>query len=91
MEETQRVALHKLAEVHQATSLSAVGGILTAMMASPALADASKWLTGTDAADARGDAGHLAERTAFAKFLETAELDDVELGVGDVAGVVEKG
>jgi len=42
-----------------------------------------------DAADARGDAGHLVERTAFAEFLEPAEFHDVELGVRHVAFLVE--
>ena len=35
------------------------------------------------------DAGHFGVGPAFAEFLEAAELDDMELGVGDVAGVVE--
>ena len=43
-----------------------------------------------DAADARGDAGHFAVGPALAELLEAAELDDVELGVGDVAGVVHE-
>ena len=42
-----------------------------------------------DAADARHDRRHLVERAALAELLEAAELGDVEVGVGDLAGVVE--
>jgi hypothetical protein len=44
----------------------------------------------TNAADACRDAGHFCVRAALAKLLEAAELDDVELGVRDIAGVVQK-
>jgi hypothetical protein len=45
---------------------------------------------GADAADARGDAGHLAEGASLAELLEAAELDDVEPGVGDLSLVVQE-
>ncbi len=64
--------------------------MLTAMMASPALAEASSVADGADAADARGDAGHFAVGPALAEFLEAAKLDDVKLGVGHVALVVHE-
>ncbi len=35
----------------------------------------------TDPADARGDRGHFRKITAFAEFLETAELIDMEMRV----------
>ena len=64
--------------------------MLTAMMASPALAEASVWLTGQMPQMRCGDAGHLAVRAALAELLEAAELDDVKLGVGHVALVVHE-
>jgi hypothetical protein len=42
-----------------------------------------------DAADARRDSRHLAIGPSLAELLEPAELHDVELGVGDLAGVVQ--
>jgi len=42
----------------------------------------------TNAADARCDAGHLAQRTALAEFFETAKLHDVELGIRNFPRVV---
>src|ERR1035438_8917831 len=42
-----------------------------------------------DAADARRYGGHLVERPPFGELFEAAHLGDVEIGVGDTAGVVE--
>ena len=59
--------------------------MLTAMMASPALAEASRWLTG-QMPQMRGVMPGISRvGPALAELLEAAELDDVELGVGDVA------
>ena len=71
-------------------SFSAAGGMFTAMMASPALAAARRWLTGQMPQMRGGDAGHFAVRPALAELLEAAELDDVELGVGHVASVIHE-
>ena len=60
----------------------------TAMIASPALAEASRWLTG-QMPQMRGVMPGISKGPAFAELLEAAELDDVELGVGHLAGVVE--
>ena len=46
VEEAERVALHELRAVDSSRSMTAVGGGATAMMASQALAEASRWLTG---------------------------------------------
>jgi len=43
----------------------------------------------TDAANARRDPRHLLDRTADAELLEAAEFRDLEIGVGNVALVVE--
>src|SRR5262245_12229331 len=42
-----------------------------------------------DAADASTQPGHLPERATLAELLETAELGDVEPGVGHLPGVIE--
>ena len=70
-------------------SLSAAGGMLTAMSASPALAEASVWLTGQMPQMRWRDAGHFGVGPAFAEFFKAAKFDDVKFGVGDVSGVVQ--
>ena len=45
---------------------------------------------GADAADARRDARQLLDRTADAEPLEAAQLGDLEVDVGDLAGVVDE-
>jgi len=44
---------------------------------------------GTDAADARGDPGHLVERPAFGELLEAANLRDMKLGARHLAVFAE--
>src|SRR5581483_1961370 len=44
---------------------------------------------GTDPAYAGSDARHFVIRTALGEFFETAHLGHVELGIGDLAFVVE--
>ena len=82
MEEAQRVALHDLAEVHQPAQLVGGGRDVDGHDGVAGLGRGEQMADGADAADARRDAGHFAEGPAFAEFLEAAELDDVELGVG---------
>ena len=43
-----------------------------------------------DAADARRDARQLLDRAAHAEPLEAAQLRDLEVDVGDLAGVVDE-
>src|ERR1035437_579867 len=43
-----------------------------------------------DAADARGDARHLAVGTALAELLEPAELNHMKLGIRHITGVVHE-
>ncbi len=45
---------------------------------------------GTDAADAVGDARHLFRGPPHAELLEAAQFGDLEVGVGDIALVVEE-
>ena len=45
---------------------------------------------GADAADAGGDDGEVFGAAAFAEAFEAAEFGDLEVGVVDVAGVVEE-
>ena len=59
------------------------------MIRSPALAEAIRWLTGTDPADPRRDPRHLPERPPLAEPLEPAKLRDVEPRVGDLPVVAE--
>jgi hypothetical protein len=43
-----------------------------------------------DAADAVGEQGHLLHRAADAEALEAAQLGNLEVGVGDLALVVQE-
>ena len=90
MEEAQRVALDDLAEVHQPAQLVGGGRDVDGHDGVAGLGRGEQMADRADAADARGDAGHFAVGPAFAEFLEAAEFDDVELGVGHVAGVVHE-
>ena len=63
--------------------------MLTARIWSPALADASRWLTGQIPQIRPGNAGHFAERPAFAELFETAKLGDVESRVRNAAGFIQ--
>ena len=90
MEEAQRVALDDLAEVHQPAQLVGGGRDVDGHDGVARLGRGQQMADRADAADARGDAGHLAVGPALAELLEAAELDDVELGVGHVAGVVHE-
>ena len=90
MEETQRVALDDLAEVHQAAQLVGGGRNVDGHDGVAGLGRGERVADRADAADALGDAGHFGVGPAFAEFLEAAKFDDVELGVGHVAGVVHE-
>ena len=90
MEEGEGVALDDLAEVHHPRSFSAAGGMSTARMASQALAEARRWLTG-QMPQTRGVMPGISEnRSALAEVLEATELGDVETGVRDLAGVIQE-
>ena len=82
MEEAQRVALDDLAEVHQPAQLVGGGRDVDGHDGVAGLGGGEQVADRADAADALGDAGHFAVGPALAEFLEAAELDDVELGVG---------
>src|SRR3990172_3531727 len=45
---------------------------------------------GADAADAVGQVGHVLRLPADAELLEAAQLGDLEIGVGDLALVIEE-
>ena len=70
-------------------SCAAVCGMRTDMMASQALGRGDQVRHRADAADARHQAGHLVERTAFGKLLEAAHLRDVEVRVFHLALAVQ--
>jgi hypothetical protein len=61
----------------------------TAMMASQALDDASRWLMGQMPQMRAVMARHLVKRAAFGELLEAADLRHVKLGVGHLAVIVE--
>ena len=44
----------------------------------------------TNAANARGEAGHFGIGPAFTEFFEPAEFNHMKLGVGDLPGVIQK-
>ena len=90
VEEAERVRLHELRRSAAARAASRrPPGMRTAMMASHAFTEASRWLIGTDAADARRNGRHLVERPAFGELLEAAHLGDVEVRARDLAVVVQ--
>ena len=89
MEEAQRVRLHELAAVQQLAQHAAVSGMRTAMMASQAFEEASRWLTGQMPQMRAVMDGHLVERPALGEFLEAAHLGHVQLRAVDLALVVE--
>ena len=61
----------------------------TARIASQALADAIRWLTGQMPQMRAISEGISVERPAFAELLEAAELGDVEMRVLDVAVLIQ--
>src|SRR5208283_4073330 len=90
VEEAQGVALDDLAQVHQAAQLVGRGRDRDRHDRVPRLRRRQHVADRADAADARGYPRHLAVGPALAEPLEAAELHDVELGVGDVAGPVQE-
>jgi len=74
VEEAQGVGLHDLAQVHQTAELLRRGGTRMARMLSPALADASRWLTGQIPQTRAVMPGHFPEGAADAEALEAPEL-----------------
>src|SRR4029453_9316922 len=66
-----------------------VGGGSVARIWSQALAEAIRWLTGQMPQMRAMIDGQLVHRAALADAFEAAELGDVEVGVGDLAVVVE--
>jgi len=90
VKEAQRMALDDLAEVHEAAQFIRRRRNVNGHDGIPGLGGGQQMADRTNAADACRDAGHFCVRAALAKLLEAAELDDVELGVRDIAGVVQK-
>ena len=56
----------------------AVGGGVTPTIASHALAEANRWLTGQIPQDSRGYAGHLVEWSSFSEFFKSSEVNYLE-------------
>ena len=90
MEETQRMALDDLAEVHQPAQLVGRRRNIDRQDGVAGLGRGQHVAHRANAANARRDAGHFAERPAFAEFFKAAKFDDVKFRVGDVSGVVQK-
>ena len=90
VEEAQGVALGELAHVHQAAQLVGRRRNLDGEDLVARLGRGEQVADRADAAGAGGDRRHLPEHPALAELLEAAELDDVELGVADLAVVVEE-
>ncbi|MFN8536427.1 MAG: hypothetical protein U0232_02985 [Thermomicrobiales bacterium] len=90
VEEAERVRLDQLGQVGDAAQ--ALGGardLASRLHLSQAFAEATRWLIGHDAADARHDRGHLGEGPPPCDPLEAANWGDVEGGVPYRALVVE--
>src|ERR1035441_5626187 len=90
VKEAQGMALDDLAEVHQPAQLVRGGRDVDGHDGVTRLGRREQMADGADAADARGNAGHLAVGTALAELLEPAELNYVKLGVRHIAGVVHE-
>ena len=90
VEETQRVALDDLAEIHQPSQLVGSGRDVDGHDGVASLGRSKQVAHRADAANARCDAGHFGVGPALAEFLEAAKLDDMKLGVGHIAGVVHE-
>ena len=89
VEEAEGVGLHDLGQVHDPAQLQGSlrrrdGEDLVAR-----LGRRHEVAHRADSADPRHQRRHLAQRPALADALEAAELRDVEVGVGDRAGLVE--
>ena len=70
-------------------SLLAAGGMVTARILSPALAEASRWLTGQIPQTRAVIPGISQRGRPSQNFSKPAELGHVEAGAADLAGVVE--
>src|SRR5581483_2677621 len=84
------MALDELAKVHQAPELLGRRRDTYRHYSIPGFGRRQEVADGANTADARSDAGHFRERPSFAEFFEAPELDDVKLGVQNVAFIVEE-
>ena len=83
VEEAERVGLHVLRAMDQFAQLDAGLGRRHRHDGVAGLGGGQQVAHRADAADARGDGGHLVKRPALGELLESAHLGDVELRVGD--------
>ena len=89
VKEREGVALHELGVVEHAAQLYAGFGHAHGQQFIAGLGGGEQMRNRADAADARGDGGHLVERPAFAELFKAADLGDVEARVSDVALVIK--
>ena len=88
--EVGRVVAHVEGVVEQLAELAPRGSRLDPEDAVDGLGGGHVVRLGADAADARRDARELLDRAADAEALEAAQLGDLEVDVGDLAGVVHE-
>ncbi len=89
MEETQRMGLDDLGQVHDAAQLGRRGRNLDREQRVASFRRSDQMAHRANAAGASGQRRHFAEGAAFAEFFESAELGDVELRVLHFTIVVE--
>ncbi len=89
VEEAQRVALDDLAPVHQPAQLLGARRDAHAQDVVAGFGGGQDVADRADAADARGDAGHLPEAAPDAELLEAAELNDVKTRVCHLAVIAQ--
>ena len=89
MEERQRVGLRDLRQVHHPPQFHGHFGNPHAQQRIARLGGRQQMTHRADAARARRQRRHFAVRPPFTEFLETAELGQVELGVLDLARVIQ--
>src|SRR3954447_2186218 len=89
MEETQRVRLHDLGEVHDTTEFLGGHGDADGEDGVAGFGGCDEMADRADAANTGHDGGHLGEGTSFDDLLETANLCDVKMCVVDLSGFVE--
>ena len=89
VEEAEGVGLHDLGQVQDPAQVGPGRGRLGGQDLVAGLGRGDQVADRADAADAGHDRRQLVHRPALADALEAAELGDVEVGVGDLAVVVE--
>src|SRR6516225_1263152 len=90
MEETQRMTLNELAQVHQPAQLFRSRRNVDGHDGITGFCGGQEMAYRADSADPGSDAGHFGKRATFAKLFKPAEFHHMKLGIGNLPRVIEE-